>query len=138
MDAAISVDGLAEFDRAVKELGEALPKVLQAVEDQAADAVLDQARPGVPRRSGRARASLTKQSARGAVTVSGGGPATPYYPWLDFGGRVGRHHSVNRPFVKGGRYLFRGFNDAQDRGELGDALNDALLDAAHHAGIEAR
>ncbi|WP_307962251.1 hypothetical protein [Salinispora arenicola] len=54
--------------------------------NDAAQVVVDWARPRVSRRSGRAARSLRVASTGKAVRVRAGGARVPYYPWLDFGG----------------------------------------------------
>ena len=58
----------------------------------------------------------------------------PYYPWLDFGGRVGKGKSVRRPFNKGGRYIYPGY--AKNRPEVEERLLAALLQVCQQAGVE--
>jgi hypothetical protein len=130
----IKIDGLAEFSRNLKRLDSDLPKALRIALNEAADIIVGYARPRVPKRSGRAAASIKARSTRTQVRVSGGGTRVPYYPWLDFGGRVGRGRSVSRPFLKQGRYIFAAY---EERGkEFAEVLQRALLDVAQQAGIE--
>jgi hypothetical protein len=130
------VDGLAEFSRNLKKLDADLPKALRLALNQAADVVVDYARPLVPRRTGRAARSVAARSTRTAVRVVAGGKRAPYYPWLDFGGRVGRGRSVVRPFLKDGRYIYEGYFRKKQSGEFVDVLNTALLGVARQAGVE--
>jgi hypothetical protein len=58
----------------------------------------------------------------------------PYYPWLDFGGRVGRSRSVVRPYLKQGRYIYRAYFANRDR--FAQLLEDTLVDVARQAGLE--
>jgi hypothetical protein len=64
----------------------------------------------------------------------GGGSKAPYYPWLDFGGRVGRRHATVRPFLEHGRYIYNAY--FRSRGEFEKALEGALVDVAERAGLE--
>ncbi|MEV0425386.1 HK97 gp10 family phage protein [Micromonospora sp. NPDC050495] len=130
----IRIDGLAEFTRNLKKLDADLPKTLRVAMNGAAKVVVDWAQPRVPRRSGRAARSIKARSTRSAVRVAGGGTRVPYYPWLDFGGKVGPSRSVSRPYRKEGRYLWAGL--AAKRDEVRKVTEDALLDAARKAGIE--
>lgn len=134
MAQAIRIDGLAQFQRSLKKLDADLPKALRMGMNEAATVVVDWARPRVPRRSGRAARSLRVASTRTAVRVRAGGPRVPYYPWLDFGGRVGRNRSVHRPFSTDGRYLWQGL--IIKRPQFEQALSRALVDVARSAGIE--
>lgn len=136
MSEAIKVDGLAEFNRNLRKLRSDLPKALRVALNEAADVVVDEARPGIPTRSGRARRSVRKASTRTEVRVRGGGNRAPYYPWLDFGGRVGRGRSVVRPFKKEGRYIYDAYFRKRDSGEFQEVLSKALLGVAASAGVE--
>ncbi len=135
MAEAIKIDGLSEFVRNLRKLDADLPKAMRVALNQAAEVVAGAARTGVPRRSGRAQGSIRVASTRTAVRVRAGGSRAPYYPWLDFGGRVGRKRSVKRPFLKEGRYLYDAYFAKRESGEFQDALSAALLDVASHAGI---
>lgn len=134
MTEPIRVEGLREFSRNLKKLDADLPKALRIALNEAADVVVKGARPKVPRKSGRAAASVKARSTRTAVRVVGGGNRVPYYPWLDFGGRVGRNKSVRRPFLKEGRYIYASYFANTD--EFTKVLEAALLDVARQAGVE--
>jgi hypothetical protein len=58
----------------------------------------------------------------------------PHYPWLDFGGRVGRAKSVHRPFLPGGRFIYPGYT--RNRPEIQQRLLAALLQVAEQAGAQ--
>lgn len=131
----IKIDGLAAFSRNLRKLGADLPKALRIGMNEAANVVVDDARPHVPRRTGKAQASLKAKSTRTAVRVSAGGNRAPYYPWLDFGGRVGRRKSVRRAFYSDGRYLYASYTAKRDSGQLQEVLTRALLDVAAQAGV---
>jgi len=100
----------------------------------AADVVVNDARPRVAKRSGRAAGTVKARSTQTASRVVGGGNKAPYYPWLDFGGRVGRMRSVVRPFLKTGRYIYDAYFD--NRARYGELLERGLLDVAASAGVE--
>lgn len=135
-EVAIKIDGLAQFSRNLKKLDSELPKALRIAMNEAADVVVSAARPKVPKRTGRAARSIRVASTRTAVRVRAGGSRAPHYPWLDFGGRVGRRRSVIRPFLREGRYLYDVYFDKRDSGELQRVLEKALLKVAEQAGIE--
>ncbi len=133
---AIRVDGLAAFSRNLRRLDSNLPKALRVALNGVADVVVHDARPRVPRRTGRAQASIKAASTRTAVRVSAGGSKAPHFPWLDFGGRVGRHRSVTRAFLKEGRYLYPAYFRQRDSGEIQTAMTRALRGVARQAGLE--
>ncbi len=134
MGEAIKVDGLAQFVRNLRKLDADLPKALRIGFNDAAQIVIDTARPRMPRLTGRAASSLRAQSTRTAVRVTEGGRRAPYVPWLDFGGKVGRNRSVRRPFIADGRYLYASFYAKHD--QVRSAVVAALLDVAKSAGVE--
>lgn len=136
MGEAIRIVGLKEFNRAVKKLDSDLPKLVRVALNKAADAVIDEARPDVPSRSGRAARSMRGQSTRTMVRVSAGGRRAPYYPWLDFGGRVGRRKATVRPFYTDGRFLYPAYFRLRDNGRFVDIMSEALVDVATQAGLE--
>lgn len=134
MSDAIRIDGLNEFRANLKTLDRDLPKALRVAFNAAADIVVADARPRVPSKTGRARASVKARSTQAFSRVSGGGSKAPHYPWLDFGGRVGRNRSVRRPFLKEGRYIY--FSYYRNRNRYVEVLEEALLDVAAQAGVE--
>lgn len=131
---AIRVTGLKEFQRNLKKLDDDLPKALRMAFNGAADVVVQDARPRVAHRSGRAASTVKARSTQTASRVVGGGNKAPYYPWLDFGGKVGRARSVSRPFLKHGRYIYDAYFDNQSR--YGELLEQGLLEVAAAAGVE--
>ena len=133
MAEAVRVVGLREFNRALKRLDETAPKQLRLALNDVADVVIRHARPLVPRRTGRAAASMKARSTRTKVRVAAGGKRAPYYPWLDFGGRVGGRKATRRAYLKEGRYLYKSFFDHED--EFVGVLTDRLVRAAERAGL---
>lgn len=133
----IRVVGLREFNRSLKRIDSDAPKGLRLAGNNAAGIVVNEARGRVPLgpgRGGHARSSVRAASTRTAARVRGGGRKFPYYPWLDFGGRVGRNNSVHRPFLKEGRYIWAAFSDKRQR--VQDELRDELVAVARRAGVE--
>lgn len=130
----IKIDGLAEFNRNLRKMDSDLPKALRLAGNEAAQIVVDWARARVPSRSGKARATIKGKSTRTQSRVSGGSQRVSYYPWLDFGGRVGRKRSVKRPFIKAGRYIYPGYTTNVQ--QVYDVLVAALLQVAKDAGVE--
>lgn len=134
MTDAIKVEGLAEFSRNLKALDRELPKALRVAFNGAADIVVKDARPRVPTKTGKAKASIKARSTQTAARVVAGSKAAPYYPWLDFGGRTGRKRSIHRPFLAKGRYIYNAYFTNQKR--FADLVESSLLDAARQAGVE--
>lgn len=134
MAEAIKIDGLAEFSRNLKRLDAELPKALRVAMNEAADIVVQAARAKVPRRTGRAARSIRPQSTRTLVRVAAGGKRVPYYPWLDFGGRVGRAPSTRRTFYSDGRFIYPAYYANRDR--FTKVLEQALVEVARQSGVE--
>lgn len=134
MAEAVKIEGLREFVRGLKAMDRELPKALRLAFNDAADVIVSDAKPRIPRRSGRAAGSVKARSTRTAARVVGGGSRAPYLPWLDFGGRVGRRHAVRRPFLKDGRYIYAAYD--RRRGEFIETMQKNLVDLARSAGIE--
>ena len=135
MTEAIRVEGLNEFVKNLKTLDRNLPKAVRVAFNEAADVVVQDARPRVPKRSGRARRSVRVASTQTKARVRGGGSKAPYYPWLDFGGRVGRNKSVKRAFLKDGRFIYKSYFDKKASGEFEKVMTKALLKVVESAGI---
>lgn len=121
----IKIEGLALFSRELRAIDSDLPKGLRVVQNSAADIVVKHARAETEVSSGRAQRSIKASSTRTLARVKGGGPRTPYYPWLDFGGRVGRKRSVARRFIKSGRYIYPGY--AENKSKIKAKLNIELV-----------
>lgn len=135
MSDAIRIDGLKEFQRALRDLDSNLPKVMRVVFNEASSVVIDWATPRVPRRTGRAVKSIKARSSQREARVGIGGARAPYMPWLDFGGegRV-KGRPPARPFIKKGRYLYAGLDATRD--EVTKIMTDGLAQLATSAGLE--
>jgi hypothetical protein len=130
----VKITGLREFNKRLKALDAGLPKATRLALNDAGDVIVDDARPRVPSRSGRARRTVRARSTRTKVRVAGGGSRAPYYPWLDFGGRVGPGRSVRRPVLNRGRYIYAAFDRHRD--EFVDVLDKRLREVADDAGLQ--
>lgn len=134
MDVKVGIEGLAEFNRGLRKLDKEAPKGLRIALNGAADLLIKRTVPTIPRRTGRAAASLVAKSTRTSARVSVGGRRAPYYPWLDFGGRTGPGKSVERPFYKEGRYLYPTLRRVSP--EIEAKLGEALVAVARDAGLD--
>lgn len=130
----IKIIGLRERQKELRAVGPEAAKSLRVAMNAAAQLVVDEARPGVPTRSGRAAGSIRVRSTQTTAKVMAGGKRAGYYPWLDFGGKVGPGKSQVRPFRKGGRYLYPAFTAR--RGAIMTRLDDELRSAVQRAGLE--
>lgn len=133
----IKIEGLKALNRGLKRLDKNAPKGLRLAGNKAADLVVAVAKPLVPvgpDKGGHASQSIKAASTRTAARVAAGGNKFPYYPWLDFGGGVGRDKSIRRPFLKEGRYIWKAFAD--NRSEVQRILEDELTNVIRSAGFE--
>jgi len=132
--AAVSIDGLSEFKSRLKAMDKDLPKALRIAFNAAADVIVADARPRIPAVTGAARDSVKARSTQTRARVVGGGNKAPYYPWLDFGGRI-PVTNVRRPFLPEGRYIYNAYFRKRATGEFVDVMSDALVQVAKSAGI---
>jgi len=103
----IAVGGLGALNRGLRAVDGEAPKQLRLALNDAAQLLIDEARPEVPSETGAARRSMVARSTRTAARVAVGGKRAPYFPWLDFGGQgkvAGR--PAPRPFLPDGRYVY--------------------------------
>lgn len=131
----IKIDGLIEFQKSLRDVDAGIPKMMRLVFNDAGQLVVDWARPRIPQRSGRARASLKARSTQRAGQVSIGGNRAAWVPWLDFGGegkRKGRPPA--RPFIREGRYVYQGLRVKRD--DITDLMNDRFAELARQAGFD--
>lgn len=133
---AISVAGLAEAQRALRDVDSRLGTALRKALNEAADIVVQDAKPRVPVRSGAARASLRVSSTQTRTRVSAGGKKSRYFPWLDFGGkRRGRGGGIaERPFRKTGRYVWHSL--ARKRPLIVETIETGVVAVLRQAGLE--
>lgn len=133
-ETSVGIEGLREFQRALRTLDKTKAKGLRLAMNESADLLISRTRRKIPKRSGAAAASLKPRSTQTSVRIAIGGRKAPYYPWLDFGGRVGPGKSVTRPFLKEGRYLYPTFSSS--RADFARILEDSLTDLARDAGLD--
>lgn len=135
MVAKIEVTGLRDFQRQLRAMDAGLPKQLRLALNAAAEEIIDYAEPRFPRRTGAAAASLKARSSQRVARIALGGRRAPYAPWLDFGGqgRV-KGRPPARPFIKSGRYVYKGLEVRRDR--VTDIMSTALAQLARDAGLE--
>ncbi len=132
---AIRVEGLREFQRALRSMDNDLPKQIRVILNDATGIVVAYAQPRIPRKTGRAAASVKARSSQREARVAVGGNRAPYYPWLDFGGQgrvAGR--PAPRPFIREGRYLYPALT--VKRQEVTDVMSRGIAALAERAGLE--
>lgn len=134
-DIKIQVFGLKDFRRQLTAANAQLPRELRKVFNTAAQAVVVDAKAHVPRRSGALAGSIRARSTptEGRVAM-GYDERVPYAGFIEFGGRVGKGRkgkgtgSVQRPFIKTGRYLYPAF--LRHQLEVLRAMENALRELA--------
>lgn len=136
MAVTVQIEGLSEFRKALREVDKNLPKEIRLILNEAANLVVADAKPKVPQRSGKAAGSVRAQSTQKLARVSGGGGRAPYYPWLDFGGAVGKSNSVKRPYSKVGRYIYPVYRKKRDSGVFQDRMVEGLNELGERAGLD--
>lgn len=130
----IKIEGLTRLNRSLRNISKDAPKQLRLVGNAAAEVVVDDAKPDVPAESGRAARTVRAASTRTAAQVKAGGTRAPYYPWLDFGGRVGINRSIRRTFIKSGRYIYPAYKDNRD--VIASKLETGLTDLVRDSGLD--
>lgn len=136
IDVKVEIRGLNEVAGAFRRVNADAPAALKSEYSAVAGRVASRAAGLVPKLTGRAAGSLKpRASARGAAIVAGGS-AAEHYPWLDFGGRVGRQKSVLRDHVTGGRYIYPTIAAEGDNIKRG--TEEAIVNAARKSGFEVR
>jgi hypothetical protein len=134
MVAKIQITGLRELQASLRQASRDLPKGLRVALNLASAEVIDYAEPRFPHLTGRAAASLKAKSSQREARVSLGGRKAPWAPWLDFGGegRV-KGRPAPRPFIAGGRYVYRGVAERHE--QITQIMAEALADVARGAGL---
>lgn len=133
--APIKITGLKEFQKSLRAMDSDLPKQLRLTLNEAATVVIDWAVPRIPRKTGRAAASVKARSSQRSSRVAIGGKRAPWMPWLDFGGEgkvPGRPGP--RPFLKKGRYLYAGLDATHE--QVTEIMERGLADLARRAGLD--
>lgn len=135
MTARIETAGLVQFQKALRQIDADLPKQLRVVLNEAAGIIVDYAKAHIEVKSGRARGSIRAQSSQRKAAVAIGGNRAPYVPWLDFGGEGRRRgRPAARPFIREGRYVYKGLRLHNE--DITDLLAKGLTDLASAAGLE--
>lgn len=147
----IRVTGLRDLQRDLKSVDKELGKELRKGFNEVAEIIVEETRRKVPHRSGAARRSVKVASTQTAAAIAWGGKKAPYYPWLEFGGTVGKGRigagvakkkaggefggqagSVKRAWRPDGRYLYPTIKS--NRGEMLEALDAVIVALFKKAG----
>jgi hypothetical protein len=131
----IQITGLREFQRALRTMDAGIPKQLRIVLNDAGQIIVDYDRRMMPRRTGRAIASVKARSSQREARIAVGGTRAPYVPWLDFGGQGRRKgRPTARPFITEGRYTYKGLRVHHD--DITEIMSAGLTELAKSAGLD--
>lgn len=147
----ITVKGLRELNRAFKEIGDKVSgDGLKAAFLWIATTVASKARAGVPvgggKTPGAAAASIQPHGTARGASISFGGQAAPYMPFLDFGGSVGRGHihgvgfsgAIKRTWLGKpageGRYIYPAITSEKEH--TAEAVEAAIAEIARNQDFE--
>jgi hypothetical protein len=133
--ASIEIVGLREFQRALKDVEAGFPRQLRLIFNEATGLIVDYSKAHIEVRSGRAKASIKARSSQRTAAVAIGGSRAPYTPWLDFGGEGRRRgRPAARPFIREGRYVYRGLRLHHD--DITTVMAKGIAELANAAGLE--
>lgn len=135
-DVKVEIRGLRELAAAFKQLDSELPKAMKARLHSIVTTIAGAAAGFVPVRTGKAAASVRPRSTAKGAGIAFGGPSAEYFPWLNFGGKVGKGKSVQREMVLPDRYIYTTIG--MFRGEILEGVDGAIRDTAVQAGFETR
>lgn len=144
----VRIVGLAQLNSALRGLSDKVASdVLRSSLLGIAGIVATKVRAKVPHgASGHAAGSIQPHATSRGASISYGGQAAPYMPWLDFGGSTGRGHrigvawsgSIRREWTGkpsgSGRYIYPTISE--EREATIDAVEAAIIDAARAADFE--
>lgn len=133
--ARVKVRGADDVQRALDAAGAGLPQMQRGVLAAVLGEVVDYARPHMPSKTGRARASVKSRVTDRGGTVTLGGTKAPWAPWLDFGGQGKRRgRPAHRPFLPQGRYVYKAL--AVRQADINDVMRDGLAALVEQAGLD--
>lgn len=133
-EARIEVKGIKELQKSLRDIDKTLPKELAAGLAEAAQIVLSAAQPKVPYLTGAAQGSMKVRKSQRSASIAVGGTKAPYFPWLDFGGRVGPTKETRRPFLHEGRFIYPTLREK--RGEVNAKIDEVMKRLAAQNGFD--
>lgn len=132
----VELRGVKELNRAFRQLETGMDVELRLAFKAIAQQVATRVAAKVPRLTGTAAGSVKPRASGGSAGVAAGGARAEYYPWLDFGGRVGRSKGNYRELVVGGRYLYPTIGESKE--DIGRMADEAIQIVARKADFETR
>lgn len=153
MIAEVQVTGLRELRSALRQVDRSILPELRDGLKSAVDIIGAEVRATVPKKTGRAAASVRAVASGNTIYLKAGGARVPYYGWLEFGGKlpdkrprqkkalaapgfgpVASAKGATRAKVSEGRYIRPAIRRGTPR--LIDAAGDAFDSAARKAGLK--
>lgn len=131
----VTATGLKEAKAATGKAKTAAPLRLKIGSKKAADLIARTARGRMPTgigRKGHVKSTVKVSSVGGQPGVIAGDKSHPYMAWLDFGGRVGPKRRTHRPYLKGGRYVWKAYADKSE--EVERIIDDELVELGRDMG----
>lgn len=140
-DVRVVVSGIGKLQSALKKVDDETPAKLKEGFKRIAEMVASSARSKVPRRTGKAAASIKARASTRGGSIAFGGSAAPHYPWLDFGGSTKRRVGGVRREWKGnpvgeGRYIYPSIREKNR--EIREMTDDMLASVIKGAGFDTR
>lgn len=147
-DVKTEVRGIRELSGALRKIDSESQKKLKESFKGIAESVASSVRTKVPKRKGRAAASIVARGSTRGASIAFGGQKAPYMPWLDFGGSVGRGHRSGVPWSGAikrdwlgnptgmGRYVYPTIKEHGR--EIKEETDKALKKAIKSAGFETK
>lgn len=130
----VEIHGLKPFLAHLGAVDKKLKPEVRKIHNQAAQIVVLDARPHVPKVSGTAARTVKAQSTQRQSRVVGGGNQAPYYGWLDFGGWGGTNKANYRTIFQEGRYIYASY--FAHEAEFQVIMRNGLVRLAESSGLE--
>lgn len=132
----VEVEGLRELRARLRRLESTAPRALRVACNAAAQIVVRATVPRIPSgpgQGGHVSSNVRARSTQSKARVQAGSARFPYYGWLEFGGQGPNGRPSLRPFIGGGRYIYRAYGE--NKPQVARKLEDELRAAARAAGL---
>lgn len=133
----VAVEGLAEFNRAMRKVDAQLPSIIKAEFKEVATATAGVIAGKIPKKTGKMAASVKPRSSANYAAIAAYGAKVPYGRFVDFGGglpgvrgvRPGGSAGASRRFwIAEGRYIFPTLYDLREESmEAAEKVLDTVL-----------
>jgi hypothetical protein len=136
---SIRILGLRELAFAFKVVSDEAPIAMKSGLKGIVENIAGKIAGRFPSLTGRAAGSVKPKATSRGAGISFGGSAAPYAPWLDFGGRVGRNKSIERPWMGrpgDGRYVYPTIKE--EHANTNRELENLIVEVARNNGFKVR